>query len=104
MDSRGPYKNGENFVLSQNVLRKYFLAKFFVPFTQRSVSTKFKTVFGKWNFFRKINSRAGIFFGKSTAAPLTKMVEILYYLEMCQENFLAKCFVPLNKRSVSTTF
>ena len=58
MDSSGPYKNGENFVLSQNVLRKYFLAKFFVPLTQRSVSTKFKTVFGKWNFFRKINSRA----------------------------------------------
>ena len=37
--SRGPYKNGENFVLSQNVLRKYFLAKFFVPLIKRSVST-----------------------------------------------------------------
>ena len=36
-----PYKNGENFVLSQNVLRKYFLAKFFVPLIKRSVSTNF---------------------------------------------------------------
>ena len=41
IDSRGPYKNGENFVLSQNVLRKYFLAKFFVPLSKRSVSTNF---------------------------------------------------------------
>ena len=40
-DSRGPYKNGENFVLSQNVLWKYFLAKFFVPLIKRSVSTNF---------------------------------------------------------------
>ena len=39
--SRGPYKNGENFVLSQNVLRKYCLAKFFVPLIKRSVSTNF---------------------------------------------------------------
>ena len=38
-------KNGENFVLSQNVLRKYFLAKFFVPLIKRSVSTNFKAVF-----------------------------------------------------------
>ena len=48
--SRGPCKNGENFVLSQNVLRKYFLAKFFVPLIKRSVSTTIKAVFGKLNF------------------------------------------------------
>ena len=36
-----PYKNGENFVLSQNVLRKHSLAKFFIPPSKRSVSTNF---------------------------------------------------------------
>ena len=54
--SHGPYKNGENFVLSQNVLRKYFLAKFFVPLIKRSVSTNFQAVFGKLNFWQKIQS------------------------------------------------
>ena len=67
-----PYKNGENFVLSQNLLRKYFLAKLFVPLIKRSVSTNFKAVLENW-----------IFDGKSTAADLTKMVKILYYLKMC---------------------
>ena len=126
--SRGPYKNGENFVLSQNELRKYFLAKFFVPLIKRSVSTNFKAGFGKLNFWRKIHSRGPykngenfvlsqntqnakkiffqqnylfhsskevflqslrqflenwIFDRKSTAADLTKMVKILYYLKMC---------------------
>ena len=56
--SRGPYKNGENFVLSQNVLRKYFLATLFVPLIKTSVSTTFKAVFGKLNFWPKIHSRA----------------------------------------------
>ena len=125
--SRGPCKNGENFVLSQNVLRKYFLAKFFVPLIKRSCFYKnFKAGFGKLNFWRKIHSRGPYkngenfvlfqnvlrkyFFGKilcsthqkkcfykilglflknwifdrkSTAADLTKMVKILYYLKMC---------------------
>ena len=71
MDSRGPYKNGVNFELSQNVLRKYFLAKFF-PLTQKSVSTNFR------QFFENL-----IFDRKSTAVDLTKMVKILYYLKMC---------------------
>ena len=50
IDSRRPYKNDENFELSQNVLRKYFLAKLFVPLIKRSVSAKFKAVFGKLSF------------------------------------------------------
>ena len=70
--SRGPYKNGENFVLSQNVLRKYFLATLFVPLIKRSFLQTFKAVLENW-----------IFDGKSTAADLTKMVKILYYLKMC---------------------
>ena len=143
--SRGPYKNGENFVLSQNVLRKYFLAKFFVPLIKRSVSTNFKAVFGKLNFWQKIHSRGPykngenfvlsqnvlrkyffakffvplikrsfstnfkavlenwIFDGKSTAADLTKMVKILYYLKMLRKYFLAKFFVHSSKE-VSTNF
>ena len=129
-DSRGPYKSGENFVLSQNVLRKHSFAKFFVPLIKRSVSTNFKAVFGKLNFWRKIDSRGPykngenfvltqnelrfffgknslfhsskevflqtfrqflenwIFDGKMTAADLTKMVKILYFPKMCSENIL----------------
>ena len=117
--SRGPYKNGENFVLSQNVLRKYFFAKFFVPLIKRSVSTNFN--FLENYFWQKIHSRGPskmvkilyylkivlrqnslfhsskevflqtlrlvlenwIFDWKSTAADLTKMVIILYYLKKC---------------------
>ena len=46
-----------------------------------------------------------IFDGKSTAADLTKMVKILYYLKnVLRKYFLAKFFVPLIKRSVSTNF
>ena len=96
--SRGPYKNGENFVLSQNVLRKYFLAKFFVPLIKRSVSTIFKAVFGKLNFWRKIHSRV----------PLQKWWKFCT-ISKCIQNvlrkyFSAKLFVPLIKRSVSTIF
>ena len=126
IDSRGPYKNGENFVLSQNELRIFFRAKFFVPLIKRSDSTNFEAVFGNLNFWRKIDScgpykiwwkfctiskcakkiilwqnslfhsskevflqtfrqflENWIFDGKSTAADLTKMVKILYYLKMC---------------------
>ena len=124
--SRGPYKNGENFVLFQNVLRKYFLAKFFDPLIKRSVSTTFKAGLWKiellmenpqprtlqkcWKFCTISKCAKKIFFGKilcsthqkkcfykllrqfmenwifdgkSTAADLTKMVKILYYLKMC---------------------
>ena len=67
-----PCKNGENFVLSQNVLRKYFLATLFVPLIKRSVSKLLRQFMENW-----------IVDGKSTAADLTKMVKILYYLKMC---------------------
>ena len=43
-------QNSENFVLSQNGVRKYFLAKLFVPFIKRNISTTFEGVFGKLNF------------------------------------------------------
>ena len=34
-------QNSENFVLSQNGVRKYFLAKLFVPLIKRNISTTF---------------------------------------------------------------
>ena len=45
-----PLQNSENFVLSQNGIRKYFLAKLFVPLIKRNISTTFDAVFGKLNF------------------------------------------------------
>ena len=92
--SRGPYKNGENFVLSQNVLRKYFLAKFFVPLIKRCVSTNFKAVFGKLNFWQKIHSRG----------PYKNGENFVLSQNVLRKYFLAKFFVPLIKRSVSTNF
>ena len=92
--SRGPYKNGENFVLSQNVLRKYFLAKFFVPLIKRSVSTNFKAAFGKLNFWWKIHSRG----------PYKNGENFVLFQNVLRKYFLAKFFVPLIKRSVSTNF
>ena len=92
--SRGPYKNGDNFVLSQNVLRKYFLAKFFVPLIKRSVSTNFKAVFGKLNFWQKIHSRG----------PYKNGENFVLSQNLLWKYFLATLFVPLIKRSFSTNF
>ena len=92
--SRGPYKNGENFVLSQNVLRKYFLATLFVPLIKRSFSTNFQAVFGKLNFWRKIHSRGPYKNGENFVLSQNRL----------RKYFFAKFFVPLIKRSVSTNF
>ena len=43
-------QNSENFVQSQNGVRKYFLAKLFVPLIKRNISTTFEAVLGKFNF------------------------------------------------------
>ena len=92
--SHGPYKNGESIVLSQNVLRKYFLAKFFIPLIKRSVSTNFKAVFGKLNFWRKIHSRW----------PYKNGENFVLSQNLLRKYFLATLFVPFIRRSVSTTF
>ena len=60
------------FVLSQFVLRKYFLAKLFVPLIKGSVSPQFYTIFGKLNFWRNIDRRGPY-----------KNGENLYYLNLC---------------------
>ena len=60
------------FVLSQFVLRKYFLAKLFVPLIKGSVSPQFYAIFGKLNFWRNIDRLISY-----------KNGENLYYLNLC---------------------
>ena len=60
------------FVLSQFVLRKYFLAKLFVPLIKESVSPQCYAIFGKLNFWRNIDRRGPY-----------KNGEYLYYLNLC---------------------
>ena len=60
------------FELSQFVLRKYFLAKLFVPLIKGSVSPQFYAIFGKLNFWRNIDRRQPY-----------KNGENLYYLNLC---------------------
>ena len=57
------------------MLRKYFLAKLFVPLIKGSVSPQFYTIFGKLNFWRNINRRGPY-----------KNGENMYYLNLCWEN------------------
>ena len=68
-------QNSENFVLSQNGVRKYFLGILFVPLIKRNVTTTFEAVFGKLNFWQKIDRRVPY-----------KIVKILYFLKMGKEN------------------
>ena len=62
------------FVLSQFVLRKYSLAKLFVPLIKESVSLQCYAIFGKLNFWRNIDRRRPY-----------KNGEYLYYLKLCKE-------------------
>ena len=64
-------QNSENFVLSQNGIRKYFLAKLYVPIIKRNISTIFEAGLGKMNFWGKIDRRGPY-----------KKVKILYSLKM----------------------
>ena len=67
------------FELSQIVLRKYFLAKLFVPLIKESVSPQLRQFLGNW-FFNK----------KSTGADLTKMVKIWTILNCAKIIFFGK--------------
>ena len=60
------------FVLSQFVLRKYFLAKLFVPLIKGSVSPQFYAMFEKLYFWSNIDRRGPY-----------KNCENLYYLNLC---------------------
>ena len=81
------------FVLSQFVLRKYFLAKLFVPLIKGSASPQFYTIFGKLNFWRNIDRRGPY-----------KVVKIWTILICAKNFFLAKLFVLLIKGRVSQQF
>ena len=55
------------------------MAKFFVPLIKRNISSTFEAVFGKLNFWRKID-RHGPY----------KIVKILHYLKMGKRIFFGK--------------
>ena len=63
-ERRGPYKNSEILYSLKFVLRKYFLAKLFVPLIKRSVSKQFEAFLVNW-----------FFDGNLTGADLTKIVK-----------------------------
>ena len=72
----GPHKNGENFVLSQHMLRIFFGGKILCSTHQKKCFYKILGSFlENWTFDQK-----------STRADLTKMLRILYSLKMCLEN------------------
>ena len=80
------------FVLSQFVLRKYFLAKLFVPLIKGSVSPQFYAIFGKLNFWRNIDRREPY-----------KNGEYLKYLKLCKEIIFVKIICSTHQRKCSTT-
>ena len=87
-------QNWWKFCTISNVLGKYFLTKFFVPLIKRSVSTNFKAVFGKLNFWQEIDS----------PGPYKNGENFVLSQNVLRKHSLAKFFVPLIKRSVSTNF
>ena len=81
------------FVLSQFVLRKYFLAKLFVPLIKESVSPQFYRQFlENW-----------IFEGISTGADLTKMVKICIILICAKKIFFGKIIYSTHQRKCFST-
>ena len=89
-----PLKNSENFVLSQNGVRKYFLAKLFVPLIKRNISTTFEGVLVKIEFLTE----------NRQARTLQSSENFELSQNGVRKYFLAKLFVPLIKRNISTTF
>ena len=87
-------QNSENFVLSQNGVRKYFLAKLFVPLIKRNISATFEAVFGKNEFLME----------NRQARTLQNSENFVLSQNGVRKYSLAKLFVPLIKRNISTTF
>ena len=77
------------FVLSQFVLRKYFLTKLFVPLIKGRVSPQFYAIFRKLNFWRNIDRRGPY-----------KNGENLYYLNLCYENIFLQNFLFHSSKEV----
>ena len=80
------------FVLSQFVLRKYFLAKLFVPLIKGSVSPQCYAILENW-----------IFEGISTGADLTKMVKICIILICAKKIFFGKIICSTHQRKSFST-
>ena len=92
--SKKTLQNSENFVLSQNGVRKYFLAKLFVPLIKRNISTTFEGVLVKIEFLTE----------NRQARTLQSSENFVLSQNGVRKYFLAKSFVPLIKRNISTTF
>ena len=80
------------FVLSQFVLKKYFLAKWFVPLIKESVSPQCYAILENW-----------IFEGISTGADLTKMVNICTILNCAKKLFFGKIICSTHQRKSFST-
>ena len=80
------------FVLSQFVLKKYFLAKLFVPLIKESVSPQCYAILENW-----------IFEGISTGADLTKMVNICTILNCAKKLFFGKIICSTHQRKSFST-
>ena len=87
-----PLQKWWNFVLSQFVLRKYFLAKLFVPLIKGSVSLQFYTIFGKL-----------IFEGIPTGASLTKMVKFCIISICAKKIFFGKIICSSHQKKCFST-
>ena len=74
------------------MLRKYFLAKLFVPLIKGSVSPQFYVIFEKLNFE-----------GISTGADLTKMVKICIILICAKKIFFGKIIYLTNQKKCFST-
>ena len=79
INSRGPYKNGENFELSQMYWENIFWQNSLFHSSKEVFLQTFRQFLENW-----------IFDGKSTAADLTKMVKILNYLKCTKKIFFGK--------------
>ena len=74
------------------MLRKYFLAKLFVPLIKGRVSPQFYVIFGKLNFE-----------GISTGADLTKMVKICIILICAKKIFFGKIIYLTHQKKCFST-
>ena len=80
------------FELSQFVLRKFFLAKLFVPLIKGSVSPQFYAIFWKLNFW-----------WLSTGVDLSKMVNIWTILNCAKKIFFVKIICSTHQRKCFST-
>ena len=71
------------------MLRKYFLAKLFVPLIKGSVSPQFYAILSKLNFWRNIDRRGPYKNGES-----------LNYLKLCKENIFCQNYLFHSSKEV----